>query len=422
MVVSRTAEKDAKARAGPGDIAMDLDFSPQDQEFRAEVRAFLEKSYPAELRARQQNEEALTKEDYMSWHRILAEKGWSAPSWPREWGGTDWTPTQRYIWSEEQAKADTLMILPFGVAMLAPVIYTFGTEEQKARFLPGIRDGLVWWCQGYSEPGAGSDLASLTTRAERITADDGKEYYIVNGQKTWTTLAQFADWGFFLVRTDPNVKPQAGISFLLIDMTSPGITVRPIITLEGGHEVNDVFLDNVKVPVENRIFHENQGWTCAKALLMHERSGIAGVARSKRGLERLRAMATTELGDDGAPLLADSFFRRKVADLEIDLTALEFTELRTLAGESSGKGPGPESSILKIKGTEIQQRLTELALEAAGHYGAPYLRDISHNIGAIGPDFAHGVAGQYFNTRKTSIYGGSNEIQRNIIAKLVLGL
>jgi len=401
---------------------MDLDFSPQDQEFRAEVRAFLEKSYPAELRARQQNEEALTKEDYMSWHRILAEKGWSAPSWPREWGGTDWTPTQRYIWSEEQAKADTLMILPFGVAMLAPVIYTFGTEEQKARFLPGIRDGLVWWCQGYSEPGAGSDLASLTTRAERITADDGKEYYIVNGQKTWTTLAQFADWGFFLVRTDPNVKPQAGISFLLIDMTSPGITVRPIITLEGGHEVNDVFLDNVKVPVENRIFHENQGWTCAKALLMHERSGIAGVARSKRGLERLRAMATTELGDDGAPLLADSFFRRKVADLEIDLTALEFTELRTLAGESSGKGPGPESSILKIKGTEIQQRLTELALEAAGHYGAPYLRDISHNIGAIGPDYAHGVAGQYFNTRKTSIYGGSNEIQRNIIAKLVLGL
>jgi hypothetical protein len=314
------------------------------------------------------------------------------------------------------------MILPFGVAMLAPVIYTFATEEQKARFLPGIRDGLVWWCQGYSEPGAGSDLASLTTRAERITADDGKEYYIVNGQKTWTTLAQFADWGFFLVRTDPNVKPQAGISFLLIDMKSPGVTVRPIITLEGGHEVNDVFLDNVKVPVENRIFHENQGWTCAKALLMHERSGIAGVARSKRGLERLRAMATTERADDGGPLLADSFFRRKVADLEIDLTALEFTELRTLAGESSGKGPGPESSILKIKGTEIQQRLTELALEAAGHYGAPYLRDVSHNLGPIGPDAAHGVAGQYFNIRKTSIYGGSNEIQRNIIAKLVLGL
>ncbi|HEY5071512.1 MAG TPA: acyl-CoA dehydrogenase family protein [Caulobacteraceae bacterium] len=401
---------------------MDLDFSQQDRAFREEVRAFLKESYPAALREKQGGEEALTKEDYFSWHRVLARKGWSAPSWPKAWGGTDWTPTQKYIWSEEQANADTIMILPFGVAMLAPVIYTFGSEEQKARFLPGIRDGEVWWCQGYSEPGAGSDLASLTTRAERITADDGKEYYLVNGQKTWTTLAQFADWGFFLVRTDPNVKPQAGISFLLIDMKSPGVTVRPIITLEGGHEVNDVFLDNVKVPVENRIFHENQGWTCAKALLQHERSGIAGVARSKRGLERLRTMATTERGDDGGALLGDAFFRRKVAELEIDLTALEYTELRTLAGESSGKGPGPESSILKIKGTEIQQRLTELALEAAGHYGAPYLRDVSHNVGAIGPDYAQGLAGQYFNGRKTSIYGGSNEIQRNIIAKLVLGL
>ncbi|HZL00768.1 MAG TPA: acyl-CoA dehydrogenase family protein [Caulobacteraceae bacterium] len=401
---------------------MDLDFSPQDSQFREEARSFLAENYPVALREKQHNEEALTKEDYFSWHRILAAKGWAAPSWPKEWGGTGWTPTQKYIWSEELAKADAVPVLPFGVAMLAPVIYTFGTEEQKQRFLPGIRDGLVWWCQGYSEPGAGSDLASLSTKAERIKGDDGKEYYLVNGQKTWTTLAQYADWGFFLVRTDPNVKPQAGISFLLIDMTSPGVSVRPIITLEGGHEVNDVFLDNVKVPVENRIFHENQGWTCAKALLLHERSGIAGVARSRRGLERLREMATTEKADDAGPLLADPFFRRKVADLEIDLTALEYTELRTLAGESSGKGPGPESSILKIKGTEIQQRLTELAVEAAGHYGAPYLRDLPHNVGAIGPDEAHGVAGQYFNTRKTSIYGGSNEIQRNIIAKLVLGL
>jgi hypothetical protein len=402
--------------------AMDLDFSPEDVAFRDEVRAFIAEAYPKALRGKQQDSEGLSKDDYFSWHRILAKKGWSAPSWPKEWGGTGWTPTQKYIWSEEQAKADTIPVLPFGVAMLAPVIYTFGTEEQKKRFLPGIRDGEVWWCQGYSEPGAGSDLASLTTRAERIMGDDGKEYYLVNGQKTWTTLAQYADWGFFLVRTDPNVKPQAGISFLLIDMKSPGVTVSPIITLEGGHEVNDVFLDNVKVPIENRIFHENQGWTCAKALLMHERSGIAGVARSKRGLERLRAMSLTELGDDAGPLLADPFFKRKVADLEIDLTALEFTELRTLAGESSGKGPGPESSILKIKGTEIQQRLTELTLEAAGHYGAPYLRGLPHNIGAIGPDDARDVAGRYFNTRKTSIFGGSNEIQRNIIAKLVLGL
>ena len=400
---------------------MNLDFSPEDVAFREEVRTFIAENYPKDLRAKQDSGEPLSKEDYLAWHKVLAKKGWVAPSWPVEHGGTGWTPTQKYIWSEEQARADTLAVLPFGVSMLAPVVYTFGTEEQKAKFLPGIYNGEVWWCQGYSEPGAGSDLASLKTKAERITGDDGKEYYIVNGQKTWTTLGQFADWGFFLVRTDPDAKPQAGISFLLIDMKSPGIEVRPIITLEGGHEVNDVFLDNVKVPVENRIFHENQGWTCAKALLAHERSGIAGVARSKRGLERLRERATTEMSDLGGPLLSDSFFKRKVAELEIDLTALEFTELRTLAGESSGKGPGPESSILKIKGTEIQQRLQELALEAAGHYGAPFLRDLGHNAN-IGPSYADGVAGDYFNGRKTSIYGGSNEIQRNIIAKMVLGL
>jgi alkylation response protein AidB-like acyl-CoA dehydrogenase len=401
---------------------MDLDFSPEDVAFRAEVRAFIAENYPVDLREKQKDGQVLTKDDYFSWHRILARKGWATPAWPTEWGGTGWTPTQKYIWSEEQARADTLPILPFGVSMLAPVVYTFGTQAQKERFLPDIRDGLVWWCQGYSEPGAGSDLASLKTKAERFTADDGKEYYLVNGQKTWTTLAQYADWGFFLVRTDPAAKPQSGISFLLIDMKSPGVTVRPLITLEGGHEVNDVFLDNVKVPVENRIFHENQGWTCAKALLLHERTGIAGVARSKRNLERVRQVSRTQPADDAGPLLADPFFKRKVAELEIDLTALEYTELRSLAGESSGKGPGPESSILKIKGTEIQQRLTELALEAAGHYGAPYLRGLPHNIGAIGPDEANGVAGAYFNTRKTSIYGGSNEIQRNIIAKMVLGL
>ncbi|MDO9431785.1 MAG: acyl-CoA dehydrogenase family protein [Pseudomonadota bacterium] len=400
---------------------MNLDFSPEDAAFREEARTFIAQNYPQELRDKQNRGEDLGREDYLSWHRILAKKGWSAPSWPKEFGGTDWTPTQKYIWSEEQARADTIGILPFGVAMLAPVIYTFGTQEQKEKFLPGIRDGQVWWCQGYSEPGAGSDLASLKCKAERVTGDDGKEYYIVNGQKTWTTLGQHADWGFFLVRTDPNSKPQAGISFLLIDMKTPGIEVRRITTLEGGHEVNDVFLDNVKVPVENRVFHENQGWTCAKALLAHERSGIAGVARSKRGLERVREIATTERSDAGGPLLADPFFKRKVAELEIDLTALEFTELRTLAGESSGKGPGTESSILKIKGTEIQQRLHELALEAVGHYGAPYLRDLGHNAN-IGPDYAEGLAGDYFNGRKTSIYGGSNEIQRNIIAKMVLGL
>ena len=411
----------AYVRARRRSFFMNLDFSPEDNAFRQEVRTFIAENYPKALREKQERDEPLSKEDHLSWHRILAKKGWAVPSWPVELGGTGWTPTQKYIWSEEQARADTIGILPFGVSMLAPVLYTFGTEEQKQRFLPGIREGLVWWCQGYSEPGSGSDLASLKTRAERVTGDDGKEYYIVNGQKTWTTLGQHADWGFFLVRTDPNAKPQAGISFLLIDMKSPGISVRRITTLEGGHEVNDVFLDNVKVPVENRVFHENQGWTCAKALLAHERSGIAGVARSKRGLERLRQMASTELADAGGALIQDPFFRRKVAELEIDLTALEFTELRTLAGESSGKGPGPESSILKIKGTEIQQRLQELALEAAGHYGAPFLGEAGHNSG-IGPRHSLGLAGDYFNGRKTSIYGGSNEIQRNIISKMVLGL
>jgi hypothetical protein len=400
---------------------MNLDFSPDEMAFRDQARTFIAEAYPAVLRAKQDAGETLSREEYLSWHKVLARKGWIAPSWPVELGGTGWTPAQRYIWSEELAAADTLPILPFGVGMLAPVLYTFGTEEQKKRFLPGIYSGDVWWCQGYSEPGAGSDLASLKTRAERITADDGKEYYVVDGQKTWTTLGQYADWGFFLVRTDPAAKPQAGISFLLIDMTSPGVTVRPITTLDGGQEVNDIFLDNVKVPVENRIFHENQGWTCAKALLAHERSGIAGVAVSKRALEKLRRIARTEYSDMGGSLLEDPFFRRKVAELEIDLMALEFTELRALAGESSGRGPGPESSILKIRGTEIQQRLNELALEAVGHYGAPYLRGLGHNM-PVGPDYAVGAAGVYFNGRKTSIYGGSNEIQRNIIAKMVLGI
>jgi alkylation response protein AidB-like acyl-CoA dehydrogenase len=399
---------------------MNLDFSPEDLAFRDEVRAFIAQNYPAGLHEKQTSEDALTKEDYLSWHKVLAKKGWVAPGWPVELGGTGWTPTQKYIWSEEQARADTIPILPFGINMVSPVIYTFGTPEQKAKFLPPTYNGEIWWCQGYSEPGAGSDLASLRTRAVR----EG-DYYIVNGQKTWTTLAQHADWGFFLVRTDPDVKPQAGISFLLIDMKTPGISVRPIITLGGEHEVNDVFLDNVKVPVENRIFAENQGWTAAKFLLAHERSGIAGVARSKRGIERIRQMASTELADESGPLLNDGFFKRKVAELEIDLTALEYTELRTLAAEASGKGPGPESSLLKIKGTEIQQRVNELALEAAGHYGAPYFRGFpkdGDNTHPIGPDYAHPTAPNYFNGRKTSIYGGSNEIQRNIIAKMVLGL
>lgn len=398
---------------------MNLEFSPEEVAFRAEVRAFIEENYPAELEGMGSRED-LTRDQFLAWHKVLGKKGWAAPAWPEKYGGTGWTSTQRYIWSEENARVDAMMPLPFGVSMVGPVIYTFGNEEQKERYLPKILSGEEWWCQGYSEPGAGSDLASLKTTAVR----DG-DHYVINGQKTWTTLAQHADWGFFLCRTDPNAaKPQEGISFILVDMNTPGIEVRPIITIDGGHEVNEVWLTDVRVPVENRVGEENQGWTYAKFLLAHERSGIAGVARSKRGIEKLRSIASTEVLD-GAPLIKDDSFARKISQLEIDLTALEFTELRTLARESEGKGPGPESSILKVKGTEIQQRLTELTLEAVGNYGAPYYRGFPEdgsNEFPIGPDYAHHAAPNYFNFRKTSIYGGSNEIQRNIITKMILGL
>lgn len=395
---------------------MDVEFTAEDQAFRAEVRQFIEENYPAHLVGRDRSE--LTRDDFLAWHKILHEKGWVAPSWPQEFGGTGWTVTQKYIFGEESARFGTIPPLPFGVQMLGPVIYTFGSQEQKDWVLPGILSAQTWWCQGYSEPGAGSDLASLKTRAVR----DG-DHYVVNGHKIWTTLAQFADWMFCLVRTETDGKRQEGISFLLIDMNTPGITVRPIITIDGGHEVNEVFLEDVRVPVENLVGEENKGWTIAKFLLGNERSGIAGVARSKKAISRLKEISRSEMLD-GAPLLETADFGRKIAELEIDLTALEYTELRTLAAESKGQGPGPESSILKIKGTEIQQRITELTLEAVGNYAAPWVPklDMGDNYFAIGPDYAEGAAQDYFNMRKTSIYGGSNEIQRNIIAKMVLGL
>ncbi|WP_373491188.1 acyl-CoA dehydrogenase family protein [Parasphingorhabdus sp.] len=398
---------------------MNLEFTEEEKAFRAEVREFIDNNYPQNIGTRGVQDE-MSREDMLAWHKILGKKGWSVPAWPTEYGGTDWTPTQRYIWSEENARKNTVMPLPFGVAMVGPVIYTFGNDEQKAQHLPGIRSGDVWWCQGYSEPGAGSDLASLKTTAVR----DGDDY-IINGQKTWTTLAQHADWGFFLCRTDPDApKPQMGISFILIDMNTPGIEVRPIKLIDGGYEVNEVWLTDVRVPATNLIGEENKGWTYAKFLLAHERSGIAGVARSKRGVEQLKEIAASELLD-GKPLIEDMGFATKISQLEIDLSALEITELRTLAGEQAGKGPGPESSLLKVKGTEIQQRLTELTLEAVGHYGTPDFRsfpDDGSNDFPIGPDYAHHAAPTYFNMRKTSIYGGSNEIQRNIITKMILGL
>jgi alkylation response protein AidB-like acyl-CoA dehydrogenase len=395
---------------------LDLEFTPDELAFREEARRFIAEHYPAEIRRKQAAGEEFTKEDYLGWHRALANKGWVAPAWPIEYGGSGWSAVQRYLWAEELGRADAMTILPFGVSMVGPVIYTFGTPEQKERWLPQTLSGDIWWCQGYSEPGAGSDLASLKTRAVR----DG-DHYVVNGQKTWTTLAQFADWGFFLVRTDPDAKPQQGISFLLIDMKSPGVSVRPIITMDGAHEVNEVWLEDVRVPIENRIFHENQGWTCAKFLLAHERAGIARVAQSKAGLTALRTLSGSIL-ENGRPLAEDPFFRRKLSELEIELMSLEFTELRLLAAESAGQGLGAQSSLLKIKGAEIQQRLTELAVEAAGPHILPHGAPKEGSNQGLAAPYARDLADTYFNTRKVSIYGGSNEIQRNIIAKAVLGL
>ncbi len=396
---------------------MQLDFTPEERAFREEVRRFIAASYPAAVRAKQEQGLELTKDDFLSWHRILASRGWSVPGWPVEYGGTGWTATQRYIFDEELARADTVPIIAFSTNLVGPVLYTFGTPEQKARFLPPIVAGDVWWCQGYSEPGAGSDLAALQTRAVR----EG-DHYVVNGQKTWTTLAQHADWGFFLVRTDPAARKQAGISFLLIDMKSPGVTVRPIITLDGAHEVNEVWLENVRVPVENRVYEENKGWTCAKMLLSHERSGIAMVARSKVLLEELRRVAAG-IGEGAKAVADDPVFRRKLTEVDVELSALEYTELRMLAAENAGKAPGVEASMLKIRGTEIRQRLNELLLEAAGSHASlrvPASR--AAGVDSVAMPAAVGVADTYFNMRKTSIFGGSNEIQRNILAKAVLGL
>jgi alkylation response protein AidB-like acyl-CoA dehydrogenase len=395
---------------------MDLSFSPEDEAFRAEVRGFIaaakpqlpDKLGPPEKARRSRN-------DYMTWHKLLYRRGWVAPAWPTEYGGAGWSVTRRFIFQQEAAAADMPNTLPFGLAMVGPVIYTFGNDAQKQKFLPRILSGEDWWCQGYSEPGAGSDLASLKMRAVK----DGEDY-IVTGQKAWTTLAQYADWIFCLVRTDAKVKSQEGISFLLIDMKSPGITVKPIVILDGAPEVNEVFFDNVKVPAANRVGEENKGWTYAKFLLSHERSILAGAARSRAALRRLKAIARAEQ-DDGAPLLGSPDFAHKLAALEVDLMTLEFTELRALAEEAKGKPPGAESSILKIVGSEIQQRIAELAMEAVGYYALPDEAAFGDNDG-VGPDYALGAAGRYFNMRKTSIYGGSNEIQRNIIAKAVLGL
>ncbi|MCC7696874.1 acyl-CoA dehydrogenase family protein [Janthinobacterium sp. EB271-G4-7A] len=396
---------------------MDLHYTAEESAFRDTVRAFLDTHLPADLQRKVRQHLRLNRDDYVRWHKIVAQQGWAAPAWPVEHGGTGWTSVQRHIWEDECARAATPPILPFGINMVAPVIMAFANAEQKAYYLPRILNCDDWWCQGYSEPGAGSDLASLKTTAQR----DG-DHYIVNGQKTWTTLGQHADMIFCLVRTDSTVRKQEGISFLLIDMKTPGITVRPIIMLDEEHEVNEVFFDNVRVPVSNLVGQENKGWTYAKYLLGHERTGIAAVGRSKRELTFLKQLAMQQ-SKRGAPLLHDPAFAVKVATLEIELMALEMTVLRVISEE--GKGPGPQASMLKVRGSELQQQLTELMVEAIGPQALPFdpaFLDGSAPHGAGGDDLAAPLAAYYFNYRKTSIYGGSNEIQKNIITQMILGL
>jgi pimeloyl-CoA dehydrogenase large subunit len=401
---------------------MDLRFTPEELAFRDEVRTFMRTALPAEIRAKLVEGRRLKKDDIVNWQRILNAKGWAVPHWPAEWGGRNWTPTQSYIFLEELQQAPAPPPLGFGVTMVGPVIIAFGSEAQKKRFLPRIANLDDWWCQGFSEPGSGSDLASLKTSAKRSNG-----HYVINGQKTWTTTAQYADWIFCLVRTDPAAKKQEGISFILMDMKSPGITVRPIVTIDGGREVNEVFFDDVKVPAENLVGQENKGWDYAKFLLGNERTGIARVGMSKERIRRLRELAALERADD-KPLLEDERFRAKIAAVEVELKALEMTQLRVVAAERNRKGnrPDPASSILKIKGSEIQQTISELLMEVVGPYALPYqpeyLDDERLNEPPAGPDWAPSLAPTYFNTRKVSIYGGTNEIQKNIIAKAILGL
>jgi alkylation response protein AidB-like acyl-CoA dehydrogenase len=398
---------------------VNLEFSAAEKQFRAEVRAFLKQKLPADLSEKVLGFKRLVREDWLRWTQILHAQGWAAPSWPRELGGTGWSTIEQHIFDEECSAAGAPALMPFGLRMVGPVLMAFGNREQQQYHLPRILSGEHWWCQGYSEPGSGSDLASLKTRAERRG-----DVYVVNGQKTWNTLGHFADWIFCLVRTDAESRPQAGISFLLIDMKSPGITVRPIPLLDGEHEVNEIWFDNVTVPVANRVGEENKGWTYAKYLLAHERVNIAQLGQSKRELLMLKQLAARQRSG-GRPLIEDARFRDRIAELEIDLLALEFTVLRVLKDDGSQSNPGPESSLLKVRGSEIQQALTELKMQALGHHALPWIPEALEagwqGEPADAGDWA-ALTGRYLNMRKTSIYSGSNEIQRNIIAQRILGL
>lgn len=393
---------------------MDLAFTPEEQTFRAEIRSWVRAHLPADISHKVHHALRLSRDDMQRWAKILGAKGWLGYAWPTQFGGPGWNAVQKHLFEEECALAGAPRIVPFGPVMVAPVIMAFGNREQQERFLPGIASGEVWWSQGYSEPGSGSDLASLKCRAERQG-----DHYLVNGQKTWTTLGQYGEWIFCLVRTSTEGKPQTGISFLLIDMKSPGVSVRPIQLLDGECEVNEVWFDNVKVPVENLIGEENKGWTYAKHLLAHERTNIADVNRAKRELERLKRVAKTE------GVWEDSRFRDQIALLEVDIVALEMLVLRVLSAERSGKQSLDIAGLLKIRGSEIQQRYAELMMLAAGPYALPFIFE-AMEAGWQG-NYPGGVLGNaplastYFNMRKTTIYGGSNEVQRNIVAQTVLG-
>ncbi|MBT9493544.1 MAG: acyl-CoA dehydrogenase family protein [Paucibacter sp.] len=393
---------------------MDLNFTAEELSFRAQIRQWVAENLPPDISAKVQQAQRLDKSDMQRWARILGKQGWHGWAWPKQFGGPGWNAVQRHLFEEECALAGAPRIVPFGPVMVAPVIMAFGTPEQQQRFLPGIMSGEVWWSQGYSEPGSGSDLASVKCKAER----QANGSFLVNGQKAWTTLGQYGDWIFCLVRTDSSGKPQTGISFLLIDMKSPGVTVRPIIMLDGEHEVNEVFFDNVEVPAENLIGEENKGWTYAKYLLAHERTNIADVNRAKRELERLKRIAKAE------GLLDDMRFRDQVALLEVDIVALEMMVLRVLSAEKSGRQSLDVAGLLKIRGSEIQQRYAELMMLAGGPYSLPLIHEAMEagwQGDHVGAAYCAPLASHYFNTRKTTIYGGSNEVQRNIVAQTVLG-
>lgn len=402
---------------------MDLSFSPAEIAFRDEVRTFIRDNLPRETRMKLVEGREMSRQDITGWQRELNAKGWAVPHWPRAWGGQDWSPVQEYILLDELQSAPAPTPLPFNVSMVGPVIAAFGSEAQKQKFLPATANLDIWWCQGFSEPGAGSDLAGLKTTARR----EG-DHYIINGQKTWTTLAQYADWIFLLARTDTQAaKKQQGISFILADMKTPGITVRPIQLIDGGHEVNEVWFDEVKVPAENLVGAENKGWDYAKFLLGNERTSIARVGVSKQRLRRVRELAAGEQSG-GRALLDEPWFREKLAAVEIELKALEITQLRVLAdARKAGRhgAPDPKSSILKLRGSEIQQATTALLMDVAGPFAIPFQTSTDAeddtNETPIGPDGAGFAAPTYFNWRKISIYGGSNEIQRGIIAKAILG-